>query len=621
MKRRSLHIALALVAGIAFASSGIAQSPDLGHYKLDEGAGQWAVNRAVPGATTCGYRFTNPVSWTAGPPAVGAVPALNFWPGTGGTDEVLWTGIFLNYTQSFTIECWFKVEITNPTAYVFGDYDSNAHRLYITGTTLSWRGAGATVTANWPQTATYPSAAGTWNHIACVQDIAGTTNTTGTATAPAGTPARLLYINGVFVDARPLPVLTNYPLGVTGLSVGDYFPYGGGEEVSVAEFRVWSTARAATDINTNYTVSLPTTGFVPQWETNSPGATLTVDSQLGQNCAPILGTKCPNEIGFVDINGTVGMPWEVGVSLLNPIPLSGGGILAGDQVLNLQLAGLVYLNNLAFTPFTGPITLPFASPNPLPAITAQLFMIDPTNAFGYSLSHCCKIEVIAPPTTIPGPTGDDQNMVLTPGGNPLCGPATIPFFGVTYTQMTINSNIRFAFGTPVNPQCCVYGGAVPDPELLQNPQGGAWNDMDVTAGGSISVSIIGGTTIRADWNAVPYWNNGTFASMPTNTVSLEIDASSGIFSIVNISGIGVHPDPAQPAMWMGICPGPTSTYPGWLAAAPHGNGVYTLGPHNGPAVATDMIYQYAAPGTIAPGVNRIDFIPNGIGSYDYICSP
>jgi PKD repeat protein len=241
-----------------------AQYPDILYLKFNEGSGLGVLNWA-PTPHTPAFEGGVGGVWTSGPPGLGG--ALDF----AGLDRLL-TGWPTNLNQSFTIECWMRVNAplipavtpcgtgyvpsTCPLGRLWGDYSGGMglFRCYIgfynTGANHLGGGFNGTYGATGLQASSHSVLDGTWHHIALVYDQAAQTITS-------------------FVDG-------NVDQQATGVTVGASSPAAnfcvGGQQTtadrfngSIDEVRVWSAARTQAQIQAAMTAEIPETSIRAQF--------------------------------------------------------------------------------------------------------------------------------------------------------------------------------------------------------------------------------------------------------------------------------------------------------------------------------------------------------------------
>lgn len=342
----------------------------------------------------------------------------------------------------------------------------------------------------------------------------------------------------------------------------------------------------------------------PPWQGNQPQATLNVDGIGGVPCNPRRATKCAGLPTTINIQSTnVGLGWEMLVTIPTPLVANGaGGIYfpASNQVLNINLGspGLLFLNNLSFSPFPANASVTVTPPTAVTA-AAQLLVLDPSNPSGFALS--APIELLAVnPAPVQGPTGEDSYTFYSLGATPLCGPSSINFYGATYTRIYVSSNGRAMFGA---------GDALFTPTVAAamtgNPFVGVWCDLSPNVAGNVTLTSPNPSALRIDFVGVPY-----FGPTTTVTFGIEFDATLNTVKLDGLAGIGI--EPANAPQWVGISGGAVvgATDPGVTSFSPAGSG-FT-------ANATDMLYNLGAGGMLTTGLTSITFVLNGLNNYDYL---
>ncbi len=456
----------------------------------------------------------------------------------------------------------------------------------------------------------------------------GSVTSLGTSTTGAGnvlTPFPAISVTiapgatqGFAVSLGSTATTLNYTTGAAATSVGAVFtsdanlqfvigfgkaylaasngPFGG-------SFGSTTTGGRIANIRVGYTVA----GGSPLWQINGPGSTFDVNgiatsSAFGLNFATATGVPCvPNAANISSTN--VGLGWDLVIGGAVPVSSTGGGLTTpGGQILNISLADptVSFLFGLTFAvPFAN-ASLPFGAPVGF-ALSAQMVNLAPSNPDGFALSACTRFQQVAPPTSFTGPSGDDATVTLSLGGAPNCIPA-IPFYGVLQTTMHVSTNGRVQLGGTAN-------AAFTPSVVTAQSEGmvGCWTDMNTatnTPNGTITIddSIAGIVSVN-------YANVGYFGQAGTlNTFQIVFDASTGVVTLANISGLGAQLVGSTLNMFTGISKGGGATDPGAAAFAPLSSGITGNG--------TDMLYLFAT----APangGCANIFFTPNAFGNYDW----
>ena len=391
--------------------------------------------------------------------------------------------------------------------------------------------------------------------------------------------------------------------------IGLAYPFGGSFSP-----RVW---------NGNIYYSLGT-ACIPAYQVNQPNSSLDIDGAQSYGYSPAQTTVCPGDNFQVNINSAVPTSYEIGVSATPAIPLGTPPAFTtgGGQIVNVDLThpSFVYLNSFSptvpsLTAFASGFTINAAIYAPV-TLAAQMGVLDPTHADFISLSQASELTVLASGATIyPGPTGEDSFLQVDIGIVPTCGPASIPFFGTSYSTFYISSNGRVTF---------TAGNTSPSPALATALSGppfvGLWTDLSPVSGGTISYSTTT-SAVGVTWSAVPY-----FSETNTATLTLSLDATglvslgvAGVMSNPITSGFGNTGD----AQFLGMSPGIGASDPGITAFTAGGSG-------GAPALPTDMIYdfmtgpQIMTAGGLLPSVTSLQtatgtltFVPAG-NTYSWV---
>ncbi len=212
-----------------------------------------------------GFQFGGPTptaSQGATTPSLGTGLTLN-----GTTDSATAQGINLNNT-SYTVEFWAQRADSGRTEYVIGQGDSPS----TTGLQIGFDASNNFFVTSGGTTLTYPTTDNAWHHWAVSFD-----QTTGT---------RTIYLDGQPVANDTTQAIqgasTTFLIGQSGST---YF------DGSVDEVRVWNVARAAADIQTNYTQSfIPiSAGLVADWQFSEGNGAIASDSSGNGHTATLNG--------------------------------------------------------------------------------------------------------------------------------------------------------------------------------------------------------------------------------------------------------------------------------------------------------------------------------------------
>lgn len=411
-------------------------------------------------------------------------------------------------------------------------------------------------------------------------------------TCTTSTPANVSYSFGL-PGTQGLPFVSDAHLRIR-VGVGRSWPFG-----VTFSTRVWNGRMTY----------CPASTCPGDFETNSPDSSLAFDGIEGSPILPAIRELCPGA-PFVFSSGSVhaGLGWETVITAGLPVSGFGPGLFTpGGQAINVDfltafVAWLFGGPAPSFVPHPGVFVAP-ASPPPGPiTLSAQQIVFCPTHPDGYALSQACGLAV-APGGGVSGPTGDDTSLLVRPGDPPLCGPASIPFFGAAYTGFHVISNGRVVFGPPDTDFSPTVAEA-----LAGGPFAGAWCDLAPNLGGTITTTIAPGGSVRVAWSGVPYFGN---PGLPC-AFAISLDPAAGAIALEGLGGFPVFPvtGGTTNAMFLGLsagAPGATDPGPSVFTATPLVPGPAGLG----------MIYTFGQAGTLAPGVQTLTFIPNAAGNYDW----
>ncbi|MSR75947.1 MAG: hypothetical protein EXS14_10820 [Planctomycetes bacterium] len=233
-----------------------------------------------------------------------------------------------------------------------------------------------------------------------------------------------------------------------------------------------------------------------------------------------------------------------------------------------------------------------------PGLTASLqqLVVDPTSADTFRLSQAAQLQEQLNLFPIAGPVGDDVALTVPL----LCG--TAPFYGTSYTSMYVITNGNVQFGTAA---ANTTFAATVAAAATGNGRIGNWTDYNTAIGGSINITSPGPGLISINYNGIGYYSQAGTAS----TFSVLIDTGAGSLSIQGVNTIGVQLPPGAISAFLGISRGAGATDPGAALFAPAGVGTTVN--------STQMLYNFGLSGTLAPGINTITFVPNGVGNYDW----
>jgi hypothetical protein len=229
-----------------------------------------------------------------------------------------------------------------------------------------------------------------------------------------------------------------------------------------------------------------------------------------------------------------------------------------------------------------------------------MVVLDPSTPGGVRLSAAREIHAVVG-AQVRGPMHDDAFVKVRLGVPPFCGPASVPMFGVNYTEMYVGSNGRVMFGGPT-------GDPSPTPSvaaaLSGQPFVGAWTNLAPQTAGSIFVYPDANNHVRVVYHAVPYF--ALTQPLTLNTFTIDFDPTTGV---IQLMGMAIGTTTTYP-MFLGISKGAGATDPGPAN--------FAIGGPNAPATPSDMIYKFGlgSPG-LAPGVQTITFTPTGSGGYSW----
>ncbi len=472
----------------------------------------------------------------------------------------------------------------------------------------------------------FPFAAGAflgWTHVAVTYD---------------GAFARL-YVNGNQVaqsngTGALVGTATSARIGAGDTAVGAANEYWNG---LIEEVRIWSVARTPAEIQSNMFASIPSAAnlnasylldgngldfsgnvndamtigtpawpFVafpaPTWETNDSGSSLDFNGVQGSGLAKASTQVCTSTLLTANSQGSLGLPWEAVYNLSPTVPAGNPGALVTPmgQILNVDVtAGLTFLfGGLAPAPLAHPGTfsMPISAPPVAATFSIQQVIVGPVHPDGYALSQAAQLDTIAinlPALPTAGPVGDDVGTVFNIG--------CMVFYGRSFSTVWVQSNGRLTFGasnTTFTPTAAAFA---------TNPASmGCWTDFNSAAGGTITVSQPLPGVFQAAYNGVFY-----FSTTTPNTFQLELDTTTGIASIINLTGLAA----GTGNMLIGVSGGTSvlATNPGLTDFSPGGLGFAGL-TSNG----TDMIYNLGVRGAVTSGITRIDFLPNSFNNYDWV---
>ncbi|HTE28845.1 MAG TPA: hypothetical protein VK666_00615, partial [Chryseolinea sp.] len=134
----------------------------------------------------------------------------------------------------------------------------------------------------------------------------------------------------------------------------------------------------------------------------------------------------------------------------------------------------------------------------------------------------------------------DENSGLIPLG------FSFNFFGTNYTDITVNANGYVAFGGPVSSG---VGQILPDATAPNNLIAGAWGDLDILLGGTVTARTTVPTALDPFKKFIIDFTNVRFAGSP-ETVSFQIHLQETT-NIIEIHGLDIQ-DNGGPGTTQGI---------------------------------------------------------------------
>lgn len=229
------HLVAAFLAATALTCAQVV--PDGVYYKFNEGAGTTTANLAFPGVGSPAGMIVGSLGWGTGQFGGGLTGT-----GQSSSSNYVDTGWAMNLNGlSWTIEFWWATPPSGSTQYVCGSNSStSSFRIFSSstpGNNFVLSGTGITTSI----IGTIVPPIGTFVHIAYVFDAA------------AVPPTIYGYANGALLVTTPqsgTPVLNagNFVVGAAQTQ--------GGLNGTLDEFRLWLTARTATEIAATYNMEL-----------------------------------------------------------------------------------------------------------------------------------------------------------------------------------------------------------------------------------------------------------------------------------------------------------------------------------------------------------------------------
>lgn len=347
----------------------------------------------------------------------------------------------------------------------------------------------------------------------------------------------------------------------------------------------------------DYAVSTGGGPLTPEYQVNQANCTHDIDGIQGAAFAAAQVTRCANAVFNVNLGSPlVGMPFDVLISPIALVPVSGGALWTGTQSVNINLAAFSWAFGGFTTPFFGTVSLPISLPSPVDFYT-QMAIIDGTNVDGVTLSQANGLHIVAGASLasyVP-PTGDDAV-------NALPTPACMTFYGQPRNNVWVTTNGRIGFGAAMNATYTPTVAAA----LTGDAFVGYWSDLNVIAPASITATNPGPGISRFQWNNVVYYgttipnNFGIQFDDTVNTVQIDVPAAGGMAAHANIAFLGLSNA------------GGGSSDPGSI--------VYTGGSGFGAAAPNPgMVYNLAARGTGMGTFTTILYVWNGgTGNYDWV---
>lgn len=272
----------------------------------------------------------------------------------------------------------------------------------------------------------------------------------------------------------------------------------------------------------------------PDWATNAPAASLTVDGASNNAfVGPIqksLGFGGTTIVSFSSNVTTAGTEQDIFYHGGPAVPASGGGIAFSDgKIINLDLSQTLgqYWDWQATTSGSFTWTAPAIPMN----FVAQMAVTDATAFATFHVSAAVEISVDPCSVGVVGHTlGDDDSLQVTfgPGGDHGCV-SNVSLYGTSYNALFINSNGSVSFGTGASsftPSVSEFTSQMPR-------VAGNWSDLDPSSGGVIqSVSDVAGNVV------IQFLNVPAFSVFGGGS-TLSFDISFGANGDVGITNNGV----------------------------------------------------------------------------------
>ncbi len=378
-----------------------------------------------------------------------------------------------------------------------------------------------------------------------------------------------------------------------------------------------------------------------EFQVNQPGAGLLVNNTVGGSCAgTVVNQTVYNCAPIIPATGTVAFSsnnllqaWDLAFSNAGLVPATAGGLTLPDgEVINLNFASTItFLNGFLGATLPGGIfgqttvTLSFAyALSTQTDVSLQGVAVNPAALTGIDLSQASELHVnlTNAPTSFTTTLADNATVGLNVAAPPYCwATAGIPFYGVNYTTMYINSNGRVNFGT------AGITTAAPTTTLFasNNPSVGVWTDWNpAILGGTIVATNMGGGIVRVDYSVA--YAGETLGTL--QTFGIQFDSVTGSVMIDGLNGITPNPQgtaggaflATADSMLMGISRGNTGATNGGLTTT------FTSGGAGTPANTTDMWYDFYAatnpgaglcPSLVGGTLSTLIFTPNGTFAPNY----
>ncbi len=338
----------------------------------------------------------------------------------------------------------------------------------------------------------------------------------------------------------------------------------------------------------------------PEYQLNGPTAALDFDGVLASAYTAAVSGSCAGSPVTACING-FGNFCDVFINAAPVVPLSAGGLTFGANIVNLNLAAGMLPVFGAWLPL-GPAmgTCPVMFGAPMGSLSAQLVVIDPTATGGVTLSQASQVNGITG-GSLTLLNADDVSYMVDLTAAPLCRATGVPFYGTTYTQISVSTNGVVSPGT-----LGVTGWTPSVAAAMSNPGSvGIWSDWESNANPAASIVVNGSGLyggVDVTYTNVPYWGTAV-----TSTYNVGLDALGP--RIEGITGLGTDPTGTGIVLSQG----------GGLATDPGATAFALGGPFTTLTPTTDMLYNI---GTGSPalggGANNIWFTALVGGGYSWL---